>query len=130
MSKNEVKKTLGYANEHLKKVQNAWDYPTDWSDLSIYGLYCLEAAVKAAAIHFRVAIPANHYEKAKIAKQLAQNHGLPDISSLLIVLNSARKARAYGDVEFPEKLNAEDIATQIEDYVIAVTELIERVSPC
>lgn len=125
MSKDEAKKTLGYANEHLKKVQNAWRYPTDWSDLSIYGLYCLESAVKAAAIHFRVAISANHYEKAKIAKQLAHAHGLPDISSLLIVLNSARKARAYGDVEFPEKLNAEDIATQIEEYVSAVTELIE-----
>ncbi len=127
MSKDEAKKTLGYANEHLERVQNAWEHPTDWSDLSIYGLYCLEAAVKAAAIHFRVKIPANHYRKSEIAKQFAQTHGLPDISSLLIDLNSARKAKAYGDVEFPEELNAEHIAIQIEEYVNAVAELIEGV---
>jgi hypothetical protein len=41
------------AEEHLKRVQAAWDDPTDWEDLTMYGLYCVEAAVVAAAKHFQ-----------------------------------------------------------------------------
>jgi hypothetical protein len=38
---------------------------------------------------------------------------------LLRDLNDARKAVAYGDVTRPQ-LNAEDVASEIEDYVEAV----------
>ena len=36
---------LKLAKRHLERVQAAWDTPTDWDDLSLYGFYCLEAAV-------------------------------------------------------------------------------------
>ena len=39
---------LALARHHLKRVLSAWDDPTDWDDLSLYGFYCLEAAVEAA----------------------------------------------------------------------------------
>ena len=41
---------------------------------------------------------------------------------MLSNLNMARKAAAYGDVDFPE-LDAEDLATRIEEYVEAVATL-------
>jgi hypothetical protein len=44
---------------------------------------------------------------------------LPDISDLLRKLNDARKAASYGDIELP-KLDAEDTAAEIEEYVEAV----------
>ena len=40
---------LEIAKSHLKRVQNARVGP-DWSDLGTYGLYCLEALVRAAAL--------------------------------------------------------------------------------
>ena len=42
---------LELAKRHLERVQAAWTEPTDWDDLSLYGFYCLEAAVEAAALH-------------------------------------------------------------------------------
>jgi hypothetical protein len=50
--------------------------------------------------------------------------GLPDISNLLRDLNDARKATAYGDVDRPD-LDAEDIASRIEEYVVTVEKIIE-----
>ena len=38
------------ARRHLERVQVAWEDPTDWADLSFYGLYALEAAVDAALL--------------------------------------------------------------------------------
>ncbi len=122
---DDAKQSLKYAKEHLERVQNAWDNPTDWSDLSIYGFYCLEAAVKAAILHYGLPTTRRHYRKAEIAKQIADQYNLPDISDLLIKLNAARKATAYGDVDFPEELDAQDTATKIEEYVDAVYRLIE-----
>lgn len=40
---------LPLARRHLKRVLSAWDDPTDWDDLSLYGFYCLEASIEAAA---------------------------------------------------------------------------------
>jgi hypothetical protein len=42
---------LECAEHHLARVQRAKDEPTDWYDLTIYGFYCVEAAVMAAASH-------------------------------------------------------------------------------
>jgi len=33
---------LKLARRHLERVLAAWDTPTDWDDLSLYGFYCLE----------------------------------------------------------------------------------------
>jgi hypothetical protein len=41
---------MALAGRHLERVQEAWSEP-DWSDLSTYGLYCLEALVRAAQLH-------------------------------------------------------------------------------
>ena len=83
----------------------------------------MEAAVEAAALHFGLHTSKKHWEKVDVAEELHNTKGLPDISDLLCDLNEARKAAAYGDVDRPD-LDAEDIASQIEQYVEAVGELI------
>ena len=113
------------AQKHLERVQAAWDDPTDWADLSLYGFYCLEAAVEAAARHFGISVTRRHWEKVDIAVQVHREHGLPDVSDLLASLNEARKAAAYGDVQAPE-LDAEDVASQIELFVDEVKQVLAR----
>ena len=115
---------LKLARKHLDRVLAAWDSPTDWDDLSLYGFYCLEAAVGAAAAHLGMAMSTRHWQKAETAAGLHTTHGLPDISHVLHQLNDARKAAAYGDIEAPE-LDAESVASQIEGYVDAVATLLE-----
>jgi pyruvate-formate lyase len=95
----------------------------DWDDLSLYGFYCLEAAVEAAALHCGLRTSKKHWEKVDVALQLHKKKGLPDITELLRELNDARKAAAYGDIELPE-LDAEDTASEIEEYVEAVAALL------
>jgi hypothetical protein len=116
---------LALARHHLKRVLSAWDDPTDWDDLSLYGFYCLEAAVEAAAVHVGMKTSKKHWEKADLAGGLHREHGLPDIEQLLRDLNDARKSAAYGDIPTPD-LNAEDVASEIERYVDAVADLVER----
>lgn len=116
---------LAVATRHLKRVQAAWDNPTDWDDLSLYGFYCLEAAVEAAALHFDWRTSKKHWEKVDTASALHNEKGLPDVSDLLRELNNARKAAAYGDTEVPD-LEAESIASQIEEYVNAITALLSE----
>jgi hypothetical protein len=118
---------LALARRHLERVLGAWDDPTDWDDLSLYGFYCLEAAVAAAATGVGLAISKKHWEKADVAGELHENYGLPDIEQLLRDLNDARKAAAYGDIPAPD-LNTEDVASEIEAYVDAVADLIEGAS--
>ncbi len=104
------------AAEHLKRVQAAKD-PPDWSDLGTYGLYCLEALVRAAALKAGETPIRTHWGKADQARNLHQRHGLPDIEDLLNALNVLRKATAYGDMEFDESdYDAEDVSTRIEEY--------------
>lgn len=116
--------SLALARRHLERVQNSWDDPVDWDDLSLYGFYCLENAVVAAALHFGMTTSDIHAEKAEVASKLHEEHGLQDVSDLLIDLNAARKGAAYGDVEGPE-LDPADVASEIEEFVEAVAELIE-----
>lgn len=118
------KDKLKLARRHLERVLAAWDTPTDWDDLSIYGLYCLEAAVDAAAMHVRLSSSRKHWQRAETAGELHKKHGLPDVEQLLRHLNDARKAVAYGDVAAPN-LDAEDIASRIENYVDSVAGLLE-----
>ena len=107
---------LKVAAEHLVRVQAAWD-PPDWSDLGTYGLYCLEALVRAAALKSGETPIRTHWGKQDQARNLTKKHGLPNIEKLLAVLNSMRKATAYGDEEFDETAyDAEDLAAKIEDY--------------
>ena len=121
----EAEEKLKLARRHLDRVLGAWDTPTDWDDLSLYGFYCLEAAVEAAARHAGMKTSKKHWEKADVAGELHKNYGLPDVEQLLHDLNDARKSAAYGDVPAPD-LDAEDVASEIERYVDAVTALVER----
>ena len=116
---------LDLAYRHLEKVLDAWDAPTDWDDLAVYGFYCLENAVDAAGMHLGLPTPKNHFMRAQLASELHTQHDLPDVEPLLRDLNEARKAAAYGDVEAPD-LDAETIATQIEVYLDAVSRLLEE----
>lgn len=121
-----AEEALRLALRHLDRVLSAWDEPTDWSDLSIYGFYCLEACVVAAGLHLDGRAPRGHRAKERKARQLNAEHGLPDIGDLLVDLNDMRKYEAYGDTEYPTDLGAEEIARAIEHYVDAVKDLRSR----
>jgi hypothetical protein len=125
VSNPSAEQTLKMAQRHLEKVQEAWPEPTDWSDLAMYGFYCLEAAVVAAATHGGVTAQRTHPSKIAASETLRDKHGLPDISQLLVNLNVARKAAAYGDLDFP-KLHAERLAGEIERYVDAVAAFLAK----
>src|SRR5437764_14807617 len=88
---------LKVAKKHLERVQDAWD-PPDWSDLGTYGLYCLEALVRAAALKAGETPIRTHWGKADQARNLHQQSNLPDVEELLSALNTIRKAEAYGDI--------------------------------
>jgi hypothetical protein len=117
-----AKDHLELAKKHLERVQSAWD-PPDWPDLALYGFYCLENAVMAAAMHTGIDTQKSHPAKASAAQVLAKMHGLVDVSKLLRELNDARKAEAYGDVLRPA-LDPEDVAGDIQAYVDSVEELL------
>ena len=115
---------LEVARRHLvDHVQPAWHEPTDWDDLALYGFYCLEAAVMAAATHVGWATRGQHPDKARAALRLQQERGLPNIQDLLDDLNAGRKAVAYGDVDMPS-LDAETAAMRVEGFLDAVARLI------
>jgi hypothetical protein len=116
---------LERAQRHLERVLTALKRPTDWDDLTIYGFYCLEAAVMAAAAQDGAIVAKNHPAKAVAAKALAAKHGLPDVSSMLVLLNAARKSQAYGDSPLPV-LDEDDIAKEIENYLDHVEEYIHK----
>ena len=73
---------LDLAKSHLEKVRAAWDEPTDWADLAIYGFYCLEQAVIAAATEYGLRSRKDHRARVQLASRLHKNKGLPDIGKL------------------------------------------------
>ena len=115
---------LKLAKKHLERVQAASSDEPDWADLSVYGFYCLECAISAAALHAGIPLVKTHPSKAGAADELAAKHGFPAASGLLRDLNAARKAVAYGDIARPD-LDPEDVAADIEKYVEAVERFLE-----
>ncbi len=118
-----VQEKLEFAQKHLRKALEAWD-PVDWADLSMYGFYCLEAAVDAAALAHNVESESQHWARVDAARKLADNFGLPDIADLLRDLNEIRKSEAYGDVQV-SYLDPQDVATALERYVEEVENQIK-----
>ena len=114
---------LVLAKSHLENVLAAWDEPTDWKDLSVYGFHCLEAAVDAASMHVGLPTSRSHWKREGAAEELHERLSLPDVSELLHDLNDARKSQLYGDISSPI-LDAGGIASEIEKYVLAVEELL------
>jgi len=122
--KADAQRHFELAKRHLQKVQSAWDDPTDWSDLAIYGFYCLEQAVMAAAAEHGLRTKKQHRDKIQLANNLHKKHGLPDIAKLLTHLHRAQKYASYGDVK-PPPLDPEDVAREIEEYVEAVGKIVK-----
>ncbi len=118
--------SLRLALAHLDRVQSAWWDPTDWADLSSYGLYCLEACIVAAALHLKRSRPRSHVAKAETARFLSEEHGLPEIDDLLADLNAMRKHQAYGDTQAPDELDPEDTASMIGAYVEVVQAMLAQ----
>jgi hypothetical protein len=88
-----AREQVALAQRHLEKVRDAWVEP-DWSDLMMYGLYSIEAAVMAAARHLGRPLPKKtHWDKVSLAEWLRDEHGLPDVADLLGELNAGRKAQ-------------------------------------
>lgn len=114
------------AQEQLAKVQVAWLDPTDWSDLTIYGMHAYENAVVAAAEALKISVKKTHWDKAEVADRLHKDHNLPDIADLLQELNELRKGFAYGELTIDPSMSAEDIAGAVEHYLDAVSDLLER----
>jgi hypothetical protein len=118
---------IAIAKKHLKRVQEAWDDPTDWGDLATYGLYCLEALIRAAALKAGETPIRTHWGKADQAANLTKRYKLPDVADLLQDLNSIRKSEAYGDTDADvSDYDAEDIAKEIEDYFDKVKVFCQR----
>ncbi|HVM34013.1 MAG TPA: hypothetical protein VM784_01580 [Actinomycetota bacterium] len=121
----EPKERLGRAREQLAKVQTAWLEPTDWSDLTVYGMYACENAVVAAANILRIKVKKSHWDKVAVAHELHEKHGLPDITALLEELNELRKGFSYGEVTAEPTMPAEEIAAEIENFMHAVAALLD-----
>lgn len=115
---------LTLAQRHLERVQHAWDEPTDWDDLALYGFYALEAAVDCAGLHFGISRARGHQGRMSLAQTLSKR-GLDDVSDLLRDLNQARKSVAYGDTGLPE-LDAEDVASRLVAYIESISALTEQ----
>ena len=117
--------SLKLARQHLGRAQSAAWGDVDWTDLSTYGFYCLEAGVVAAATHVEMKLVRSHQGKADAARELAKKHKLPDVSELLGDLNTARKAYCYGGIEAPEHLEPENLSELLETFVDAVDQLLK-----
>jgi len=121
-----VQSSLTLAAGHLKRVKAARKRP-DWADLAMYGLYCLEASVRAAVLKAGGHSTNTHWEKSDQASTLNKQYGLPRIDKLMRLLNEARKSEAYGDIEFDEGAHdADEIAGEIEEYYDAVTAFVSK----
>jgi hypothetical protein len=114
---------LSLARRHLERVRNAWE-PPDWTELSLFGFYALEAAVDSAATHAGLMVPRAHWARVQAATKLHIDYGLPDVESLLTELNEVRKSEVYGDGSAPE-LDAEEVARSVEDFVDAVSKFLD-----
>lgn len=116
------------AEEQLARVQVAALDPEDWADIATYGLYALENASVAVAERLGLPWERNHWSKASLAEQLAMGHDVPAVGQLMRDLNSVRKSEAYGEPTVSINWSAEDVATTIEEYLIAVLRLIEGIT--
>ncbi|MCY3960334.1 MAG: hypothetical protein OXG34_01520, partial [bacterium] len=68
--------------------------------------------------------PRSHQQKVQEARHISTAHGLPDVSDLLVDLNNMRKHEVYGDIDPPENLDPQDVASDVEEYVEAVKRLL------
>ena len=90
------------AKRELGKAQVAAIDPVDWLDIAVFSL------------------KRSHDSKVEISEVLRDRLGLPDVADLLRDLNELRKSESYGEVKPPQSRSAEDIVTEVEEYVLEV----------
>ena len=108
------------AKRELGKAQVAAIDPIDWLDVAVFSFYALENAVVAAADLEGVPWKRSHDSKVEVSDVLRDRLGLPDVADLLRDLNELRKSESYGEIRPPLNRRAEDIVTEVEDYVLEV----------
>lgn len=81
----------------------------------------LENAVVSAADRLGVPWSRSHPSKVEAARILHEQHGLPDATDLLVELNGLRKGEAYGEPLSVASKSADQIASDIETPIQAVT---------
>lgn len=121
------------ARTKLVRATEQWDQatmaswrPTEAGDCVTKCFYSFENAVVAAAIALDIRWEKQHFHKAQIAKQLAQNgHVTPDVSDLLSWLNELRKDISYGEPgPHLMDINLEDLLSDLESYLAEVEQVI------
>lgn len=118
---------LALSREELERAQVAAFDPVDWPEVCVWSFYALENAVVAAAETLGVEWQPSHPSKVKVARELHDQHHLPDVASLLIELNELRKSQAYGELTQSPTMSAEDFVVEIETFIDLVEELrVER----
>jgi hypothetical protein len=115
---------LHLSRDQLSRAQVAALEPEDWAELSIWAFYAVENAVISAADHLQLPWEKSHPSKVKVSRALHGDHRLPDVSSLLVELNDLRKSEAYGEVQPPRSMSAEDVVISVEEFIEAVGELL------
>lgn len=120
----EPSERLGLARERFARAQVAGLEPEDWAELSMWAFYALENAVVAAADHLHVPWERSHPSEVEVSRTLRGDHGLPDVSSLLIELNALRKSAAYGEVQSPPSITAEAVVGTVEGFIEAVSQVV------
>ncbi|MGH2659012.1 MAG: hypothetical protein ACRDHS_04925 [Actinomycetota bacterium] len=108
---------LDLAKRELGKAQVAAIEPVDWLDVALYSFYALENAVAAAADNLGVSWKRSHASKVEASELLRDRFSFPDVADLLQDLNELRKSESYGEIRPPHGRTAEDIVTEVEDYV-------------
>lgn len=108
---------LELAKKELRKAQVAAIEPVDWLDVAIYSFYALENAVTAAADLEGVSWKRRHDSKVEASVLLRDRVGLPDVADLLRELNALRKSESYGEIRPPHGRTAEEIVTEVENYI-------------
>lgn len=120
----EAQERLGLAREQFARAQVADLEPEDWAELSIWAFYALENAVIAASDHLHVPWERSHPSKVEASRTLRRDHGLPDVSSMLVELNELRKGAAYGEAPSGRSISADEVIAAVEGFLGAVGELL------
>jgi len=98
VSIEEARKALKIAQRHLARVQVASFDPADYVEAVTFAFYAYENAVVAVAEANNLPWSKNHYEKAKLAKDLFDRKILvTDVEDQLRNLNDLRKDVAYDE---------------------------------
>jgi hypothetical protein len=114
---------LDLAREELERAQVASFDPVDWPELCVWSFYALENAVVAAAEVAGLEWQRSHPSKVEVARRLHGQHGLADVSGLLIELNELNESRAYGETTRSPSMSAEDFVSKIETFIDSVERL-------